>query len=228
MSNIGFLMIDRVYSCVDRSEIFLSHLVYIYIKLFLSFEDFEIQFKIQFSKYIGYNYYSLGLPNQQETNTFLVSFSPAIHHPPQPSVHEIFNAPHEASTFNLVHDHARFSTRGNEAPSLVRLWTETVQLDHLCQSYVSLSRRSSPDKGSSPLVDMSLSLSLSLSRPVIFALPLPCRKHIYTHTDLRKRFHALKGRTRLDTFQGAVKRVGTRVKSTKPAASLERAAGKNW
>lgn len=174
--------IESIPVLIDQRYSYLISYIYIYIKLFLSFEDFEIQFKIQFSKYIRYNYYSLSLPNQQETNTFLVSFSRAIHHPPQPSVHEIFNAPHEASTFNFVHDHARFSTRGNEAPSLVRLWTETVQLDHLCQSYVSLSRRSSPDKGSSPLVDMSLSLSLSLSLALLF-LHSPSRVvNIYIHT----------------------------------------------
>lgn len=71
------------------------------------------------------------------------------------------------------------------------------------------------------------SLSFFLSRLVIFALPNSYRTrvvnthahthtHTYTHTDLRERFHALKGRTRAGHFSGGtVKRVGTRVKSTK-------------
>lgn len=94
----------------------------------------------------------------------------------------------------------------NEAASLVRLWTETLQLDHLCQSYISLSRRSSPDKGFLHLwTCRPFSLSLSLSRLVIFALAHnSCRTRADLH---RKRFTRWKGRTLFRARKTSWKRV---------------------
>lgn len=85
----------------------------------------------------------------------------------------------------------------NEAASLVRLWTETVQLDHLCQSYISLSRRSSPDKGF---------LHLWTCRPLSLFLSLSCYFRTqfvsYARRSAQKAFHALK-RSAIGHFSGA-------------------------